>query len=195
MGALTRVSVRMSVAEFRRWNPGDGRLWQLVDGEPQAMAPANTMHAYLQNELGALIRNHLRARDSACAVFANPGVVPATMAAHNMRVPDLAVSCAPFGVGQPAPADPMLIVEILSPGNRAETWANVWAYTSIPSVREILVLRADEIGADLLTRLPDGSWPDQAAVIADGDLALDSIGFRVAIADLYARTPLRRAEE
>ena len=47
-----------------------------------------------------------------------------------MRVPDLAVSCSPFELTQPAPTDPVLIVEILSPSNRAETWANVWAYTS-----------------------------------------------------------------
>jgi hypothetical protein len=81
-------------------------------------------------------------------------------------------------------------VEILSPSNRAETWANVWAYTSIPSLREILVLRSEEIGADVLRRQPDGSWPDRAALIADGDLALDSIGFSIPLAELYARTPI-----
>ncbi len=190
MVALAKTQARMSVAEFLDWNPGDGRRWQLVDGEPRAMAPANATHGYLQGELGRLIGNHLRATNRPCDVFTNPGVMPATMAAHNMRVPDLAVSCSPFGLTQPAPTDPVLIVEILSPSNRAETWANVWAYVTIPSVREILVLRADAIGGDLLRRLPDGSWPDQPTVIVEGDLVLESIGFRVALADLYARTAL-----
>jgi Uma2 family endonuclease len=44
---------RMSVAEFLTWDPGDGQAWQLVDGEPQAMAPANHTHGAIQNELGA----------------------------------------------------------------------------------------------------------------------------------------------
>lgn len=181
----------MSVAEFLNWNPGDGRIWQLVDGEPLAMAPANAVHGHLQAELARLIGNHLRAGDLPCDVFANPGVVPGAMSLHNMRVPDLAVSCSPFDLKQAAPADPILIVEILSPSNRAETWANVWAYTSIASVREILVLRADAIGGDLLRRAVDGSWPDRAATV-EGDLELSCIGFCVALASLYARTPLGR---
>jgi Uma2 family endonuclease len=179
----------MSVAEFLAWHPGDGRRWQLVDGEPRAMAPANTVHAYLQAELGALIRNHLRASGSPCDVFANPGVVPATMSAHNMRISDLAVGCPPFGATQAFLANPVLIVEILSPSNRADTWANVWAYTTIPSVQEIFILRADAVAADLLRRPPDGNWPDQPAVV-ETDLVLDSIGLQLTLDALYARTPL-----
>jgi Uma2 family endonuclease len=191
MVALAKAPVRTSVAEFLGWNPGDGRKWQLIDGEPRAMAPPNAVHAYLQGELGRLLGNHLRAGGLPCDVFANPGVIPATMAAQNMRSPDLAVSCSPFDLTQAAPADPVLIVEILSSGNRTDTWANVWAHTSIPSVREIFVLLTDVAGGDLLRRLPDGSWPDRSTWV-DGDLVLDSIGFRIALAELYARTPLAR---
>jgi hypothetical protein len=37
--------------------------------------------------------------------------------------------------------DPIVLVEILSPSNEAETRANVWAYTTIPTVAEIVLLR------------------------------------------------------
>jgi Uma2 family endonuclease len=84
----------------------------------------------------------------------------------------------------------MLVIEILSPSNQAKTWTNVWAYTSIASVREILVLRADRIAAELLRRSPQGKWPDRPIAIAEGDRALESIGFRLALAELYARTGL-----
>ena len=70
---------------------------------------------------------------------------------------------------------------------------NVWAYTSIPSVREILVIRSTAIGAELLRRNADGSWPEQPTTIEDGDLELDSIGFRVSLAALYRTTRLARA--
>ena len=47
----------MTVAAFLAWDPGDrsGRLWQLRDGVPEAMAPATEAHGAIQAELGALI--------------------------------------------------------------------------------------------------------------------------------------------
>ena len=193
MAVLAKIPVRMTVGEFLKWDSDDGFRYELVDGEPRAMAPANTIHGFLQNELGSLIRNHLRDRASDCEVVANPGVVPRLLSEHNVRIPDLAVTCSPLAVGQATLADPVLVIEILSPSNQAKTWTNVWAYTSILSVQEILVLRADRIAADLLRRSPQGEWPDRPTAITEGDLVLESIGFRVAVADLYARTGLQFA--
>ncbi|MGH7210943.1 MAG: Uma2 family endonuclease, partial [Acetobacteraceae bacterium] len=65
----------MAVAEFLNWNPGDGRRYQLVDGEPRLMAPASRTHGTLQSELARLIGNHLRSRGSECDVVSAPGVV------------------------------------------------------------------------------------------------------------------------
>ncbi len=180
----------MSVAAFLAWNPADGRTWQLVDGEPQAMAPANRTHGALQNELGSLLRNHLVAQARPCSVIAQPGVVPHVQAAHNFRIPDLAVTCSDYASEEHAVTDPVLIVEILSNSNSAETWANVWTYTTIPSVREILVLHTASVAADLLRRRPDGAWPKDPDSIVAGDLTLDSIGFRAPLIDLYRTTRL-----
>jgi hypothetical protein len=45
----------MDTAEFLAWDtPGDGR-WQLIDGQPQPMAPASETHNIIKGELGALI--------------------------------------------------------------------------------------------------------------------------------------------
>ncbi len=109
-----------------------------------------------------------------------------------MRVPDLAVTCTEYEIEEAALSNPVLIVEILSPSNQAETWANVWTYTTIPSVQEILVLFNIKIGADLLRRRKDGSWPQEPERIIDGDLILESIGFRTPLADVYRTTRLRR---
>jgi Uma2 family endonuclease len=190
MVALAKIPVRMSVGEFLKWDSADGLRYELVDGEPRARVPASTIHGFLQNELGRLIGNHLRDNASGCEVVANPGVVPRLLSEHNMRIPDLAVTCSPLAVGQATLPDPVLLIEILSPSNQAKTWTNVWAYTSILSVREILVLRADRMAADLLRRSPQGEWPERPIAVTAGDLVLESIGFRVALADLYARTGL-----
>ena len=180
----------MTVAEFLNWDSQDGLGYELVDGEPRAMAPASTMHGFLQNELGSLIRNHLREKASGCEVVANPGIVPRLLSEHNVRIPDLAVTCVPLAPGQATLSDPVLVIEILSPSNQAKTWTNVGAYTSIPSVNEILVLRADRVAAELLRRSLQGEWPERPIAVTQGELVLESIGFRVALADLYARTGL-----
>jgi len=189
MSGLAKLPKRMTVAEFLNWHPNDGQKWQLFDGELRAMAPANAVHAYLQNELGRLIGNHLRASNLPCDVFTNAGVIPLTMSAHNMRIPDILVSCSPFDLKQAAPDNPVVIIEILSPSNRADTWANVWAYTSIPSVQEIFVLRTDEIGGELLRRSADGAWADQTSPV-EHVLELTSLAFQLTLSELYARTPL-----
>ncbi len=192
MVALARIPMRMSLAEFLAWEPGDGRAWQLVDGEPQAMSPANVVHGALQNELGRLIGNHLVALGSPCTAVTTPGVVPHVNAGINLRIPDLAVTCAPIDAATTL-ADPVLIVEILSPSNQAQTRANVWSYTTIPSVREILVLHTVAIGAEILRRDADGGWPREPERVTEGLLRLESIDFAVPIADVYARTSLSAA--
>ncbi len=191
MVALPKVPAHMSVAEFLAWNAPGESLWQLTDGEPQMMAPANRTHGVIQGELGGLIRSHLIEFGSSCSLVVAPGIVPRVRAAHNVRIPDLAVTCSDYATEEATLENPVLIVEILSPSNKAETWANVWTYVTIPSVREILVVRSAEIGADLLRRQSDGNWPEEPARIgADDALALDSIGFACTLRALYRTTRL-----
>jgi Uma2 family endonuclease len=108
----------------------------------------------------------------------------------NFRIPDLAVTCSSYETEESALTDPILVIEILSPSNQTETWANVWAYASIPRVREILVLKTVAIGAELLRRQPDGSWPKQPTAIDSGNLILESIGFSAPLAATCRTTRL-----
>jgi Uma2 family endonuclease len=190
MVALAKVPIRMSVDEFLNWDSSDFLTYELVDGEPRAMAPTNRTHGALQSELASLIRNHLRAKGSPCDVVIAPGVIPHLFSEHNMRIPDFGVTCTSYETEQVALPEPVLLVEILSPSNQAKTWTNVWTYTSIPSVQEILVLHGSRIAAELLRRAADGSWPERMTVNSNDELVLDSIDFRVPLVDVYARTRL-----
>ena len=88
------VPTRMTLGEFLSWDPRDptGRTWQLIDGEPVAMAPRSEVHGALQNEIGRLLGNHLLEQRSACRVLAEPGIVPRVRANRNFRVPNLGVT-------------------------------------------------------------------------------------------------------
>ncbi len=190
MSAQAKIPARMNVADFLAWDAPPPLLWQLVDGEPQAMAPASRTHGAIQSQLSHLIAGHLEGRANPCTVITTPGVIPHVQPDTNYRIPDLAVTCSGYDTEESALGNPVLVVEILSPSNRAETWANVFAYTTIPSVREILVLETERIGAELLRRNADGTWPKQPTMIEAGDVTLESIGFTFPLAAAYRTTRL-----
>ncbi|HET6238513.1 MAG TPA: Uma2 family endonuclease [Acetobacteraceae bacterium] len=85
------------------------------------MAPTSRTHGTLQLELGSLIRNHLAEAGDRCTVVAAPGIVPRVRASENFRIPDLAVTCTRYETGEYDVSEPILIVEVLSPFNRADT--------------------------------------------------------------------------
>lgn len=190
--ALKHPPARMKIEEFLAWDSGDysGRRWQLVDGEPVAMAPARQNHGAIQSELARLLGNHLIKCVSPCRVITEPGIIPRVRASENWRIPDIGVTCAPPG-DEIKVRGAVLLVEIFSPNNYAETRANVWAYTTVPSVQEILVINSVRIEAELLHKGSDGIWPAQPEMIpADGTVDLASIGFTVPLAALYRTTSL-----
>ena len=103
-----------------------------------------------------------------CRLIVTPGVVPRLSSNRNFRIPDLGVTCSPPSAELVVP-DPVLLVEILSSSNEVATWRNVWAYTTIPTVTEILAVRSTRIEAELLRRLPDGNWPKEPEILRAGD--------------------------
>ncbi len=191
----------LSVPEFLEWaaSPagGAGASWQLRDGEPEMMAPAAEAHGAIQAELAYLLTDHLRRTGRRCRVVVEPGVVPRIRSERNMLVPDLGVTCAPppSAAGGVAMAEPLLLVEILSPSNTRATRANLWAFASVPSVAEILVVSSTAIAAEVLRRGAGGDWPERPETLAEeGVLRLDSIGFEAPLRALYRTTALGGAE-
>jgi Uma2 family endonuclease len=185
---VRKVPEFMTVDAFLVWDAPDGAMWQLVNGVPEPTAPADGTQALIQNEVGSLIGNHLAKHRPGCRVLGHPGVIPRLHAEEHYRIPDIGVTCVPVPRGAVAISEPILLIEILSPGNTWQTWQNVWAYTTIPSVQEILVIRTASAGVQLLRRTPDGTWPEVPLAIEAGDVTLESIGFDVPVAALYTGT-------
>jgi len=182
----------MTVAEFLEWEPDDrsGARWQLRDGEPEMMAPASDPHGSSQARLVQLLGVHLDARGGRRRVVVAPGVVPEERAEDNCLVPDLGITCAP-ATGAHLMHEPLVLIEIQSPTNVSRTRTNVRAYTTIPTVAEIVVLRSTAIAAEVLKRAPNGEWPRQPDIMdADGALRLDSIDFTVPLREAYRTTNL-----
>ena len=172
----------LTVAEFVDY-PGERQ--ELVDGVVLDMAPASPRHGAIQAQAARLLGNHLDAHPR-CFVVIEPGVQPRANASHNVRVPDLAVTCEPIAIDTRLLAEPVLLIEILSSSNTKDTRGNVWSYTTIPSVREIVVMHTEEVLIELLRREDDGNWPSDPALLASNDpLTLASIGFEMPVNAFY----------
>ena len=188
MAVALKIPDAMTVDDFLTWKAPEGYLWQLIDGVPLAMAPPNPFHGAIQSETSRLIGNHLVERGSPCTVITTPGVVPRFRSDRNFLIPDLGVTCSPADLTGQRVREPVLLIEILSPSNHAETWRNVWAYMTIPALREILVIRTASAGVELLRRGEDGAWPEQPLPVVEGIFTLDSIGLTLPVVALYRGT-------
>ncbi len=187
-----KLPERMTIADFLDWS-GDGTAgkFQLVDGELRAMSPGSVTHGTIQATLALLVGSQPRQNKSICRVVNEPAVAPRVRANINLRVPDLGVTCTPDAPGQQTLPDPVLLIEILSPGNAAATWDNVWSYTTIPTVREIVVVHSTRVLAEVLRRDGDGNWPEEPDEIGPDDtFQLGSIGFACPLREVYAQTHL-----
>lgn len=183
---------KMDVADFLDW-PGDGTSvrYELIDGELRAMAPGSDAHNTIISNLAGLIWQHLRKTRPGCRVVSAPGIQPHVRSEWNFRIPDLGVTCSPSHAGEIMTPDPVLLIEVLSPGNSSETWENVMAYTTLPSVQEILVVHSTRIKAELLRRDAQGHWPANPEPIkAEANIALASIEAEFPLNEAYAGTHL-----
>jgi Uma2 family endonuclease len=179
----------MTLDEFFVWDGGGhvGKL-ELVDGMVRAMAPASATHSIIQLNIAAAIKAHLRG--SKCRVGTEAPIIPPMARRINARVPDIAVTCAPIS-DSPVFEDPVLIVEVLSPSNEAETWESIHALAGLVSLKEILIVQSTSVYAEVYSRAADGAWPrEPTVVVGSGIIVLASMGCELSMAEVYAGTHL-----
>jgi len=111
----------------------------------------------------------------------------------HFRVPDLGVVGGGYQEEQLHLTERILPIEILSPGNESRTRSNVWTYATIPSVKEIAIIRTETTGVELLRRGADGDWPAAAEIVEAGELIFQSIGVAFPLDAVYRTTRLAKA--
>jgi Uma2 family endonuclease len=175
----SRAPQRMTLAEFLEWDDGTDRRYQLFDGVPVMMAPAIEAHGELAAALTMEIGTRLK---RPCRVISEAGItVPDRRDTY--YIADLAVTCVPRESGRRMLAEPVLIVEVLSPStSHIDRWRKVADYRTLPSVQEIVVVSSDERRVEVQRRTSDG-WRvedliGQASIrlgVCDGPIPLDAI--------------------
>ena len=188
MTAARKLPPMMTVDDYLCWE-GDGTStrYELVDGVLRAMSPGTHAHGLIQaNVIGALF-NHLRG--TPCHVITAPGIKPLMRADWNFRIPDIGVTCEPDRKGERILQEPILLIEVLSPSNAQDTYENIRAYATLPSVQELLVVHSTRIEVELLRKGDGNVWPANPTMFkAGGAVDLASVGMTLPLADIYAGT-------
>jgi Uma2 family endonuclease len=174
---------RMTLAEFLRWEDGTDTRYELLAGQPVAMAPPAPPHGFLAARLCARIEGALQSRRP-CMVQIEAGIARPDRD-DTCYVADLAVSCKPPRSGELLISDPLLIVEVLSPttGLR-DRHTKVADYRRILSVEEILLIDSTSIFAEVLRR-EGHRWITEIVGGSQATLSLASIGLTATMSELY----------
>lgn len=181
MGMSDPAPRPMTVEEFLVWDDGTDTRYELVGGQPVAMAPPAATHGALAMAIGIQIGTRLR---PPCRVVSEAGIrLPDREDTYFQA--DIAVTCQPLKPGMVPVPDPTIIVEILSPSTaQFDRGRKLAIYREIPSVQEILLLDSTKRCAELWHREDEQSWVVRD-VIGGGTLRFPSVGIEIPMAALY----------
>jgi len=173
----------MTIDEFLHWEDGTDTRYELIDGVPSAMAPPARAHGILCARLGGELNGVLRSRRP-CTAQTEAGIARPDRR-DSCYIADLAVTCRPYQRGEQLIQDPILIVEVLSPGTeRHDRRTKVPAYREIGSVQEILLIDSEAAYAEIFRRRESG-WFSEIVRGREAELHLSSIELHLPMAELY----------
>ena len=100
--------------------------------------------------------------------------------------PDVFVRCTPRDGTETLIDDPVLVVEVLSPGTLIyNTSEKRWAYQGLSSLRHLLVVAQDQAKVEVASRDPDGTWRSVFHIGLDAELHLAAFDINLPLAGIY----------
>ena len=143
------------------------------------MASASIRHSIIKRNVTIALHAALPPRGCE-ALVDGPQILTDEISA----IPDVAVTCAPLDLTSPVIAEPVIIVEVMSPSSEQNDTGLRWlAYRNIPSLRHYLVLSRDQRLVHVHSRADD-IWRER--FLSAGALELDEPPVRLDLDALYA---------
>ncbi|MGH6904550.1 MAG: Uma2 family endonuclease [Geminicoccaceae bacterium] len=172
-----------TVEEFEVWHARQPERWEFIRGVRRMMAPASMNHSIVKRNAAFALQAALAPRGCE-ALVDGPQILTDEISA----IPDVVVTCSPIDHATPVIAEPVIIVEVISPSSEANDTGLRWlAYRKIPSLRHYLVLSQDQRLAQVHSRAGD-IWRER--FVSAGTVELDEPPVRLVIDALYAATDL-----
>jgi Uma2 family endonuclease len=174
----------LSREEYRRWVQAQPRgRFERVEGVVVAIAPERVSHADRKALAWLALRRAVAASFLPCHVY--PDGVTVEVGESDYE-PDAILRCgAPLPPEAVAVPDPLVLVEVLSPGTRGGDLTRKLAeYFRLPSVRHFLIFWADRPQVIHHRRRDDGDGIE-TRVLAAGELRLDPRGLVITVEEVY----------
>jgi Uma2 family endonuclease len=169
--------------EFIAWamEQPTGRF-ELDNGVVIAMAPERASHATAKLNAVIALRNGIGARGLPCQAF--PDGMSVRVNDQTVYEPDALVRCGPPLPGDAiAVADPIIVVEVVSPSSRGvDRGVKLASYFSVPSVRHYLIVDTDKRVVIHHRRDEEGQIVVQ--IVRDGSLTLDPPRLAIEVRDI-----------
>lgn len=180
---------RMTIEEFLSWQTGQEQRYELVDGQPLAMAGAKLRHDRVTVNAISEVRRQLRANGSPCDAFtADIGI---RTQSGNIRRPDVSVLCPPLDEEAMTSDSPRLVIEVLSESTeRVDRLIKLDEYKAIPSLSYIVIVAPTRVEAGLWFRDAAGEWRSELALELATTLEMPGLSLALGLASLYERVPL-----
>ena len=166
---------------------------EFIDGEIIDMAGASTNHNVIKENVAILVGMHVRTNGKGCRSMSSDQRV--NVPTNSLYAyPDVVVVCGPnqyLDEQHDTLTNPLLIVEVLSPGTAAFDRGDKFAlYRHSATLQEYVLVDSEKIRADVFRKHPEeGYWflADESDKETD-TIALASIDFQLSMAAVYAET-------
>ncbi len=174
---------RMTVNEFLPWAEQQPERWELFDGIPTAMSPERVIHGDTKYRAARAFDEAIAKARVPCRFVLDSAAV--RVDAKNSYQPDLLVYC-----GEPLAGDavevpnPVIVVEVLSPGNAiTDLRDKLQGYFRVASIEHYLILDPDK---RLVIHHTRGNRDTVATrIVAAGQITLDPPGLVLTVADFF----------
>jgi Uma2 family endonuclease len=175
----------MSREAFRRWARAQpaGRF-ERIEGAVVAMAPERASHADRKALAWLALRRAIAAAGLACHVYPDGMTIEIGDSDYE---PDAVLRCGePLSGDAVTVPDPLVLVEVLSPGTRGgDLTPKLADYFRLPSVQHYLIFWADRPQV-IYHRRADAGDRIETRVMTAGELRLDPPGLVITVEEVYA---------
>jgi Uma2 family endonuclease len=181
--ALTDLDRFYTREEYRLWCASQPRgRFERVDGRIVAMSPERIMHAQVKAAVWLALRNAVLAAASARCQVLPDGVTVET--GESDYQPDALVNCgAPLDGNAIAAPNPVIIVEVLSPGTAStDTGGKLVDYFRLASVAHYLIVHP---ARRVITHHRRTDRGIDTQIVTAGEIVLDPPGITITVEDIY----------
>ena len=178
----------MSLDDFEELladKPRDER-WELIGGRVvRMMVGARWEHHLVIQNLALGLRQRLRAKKAGCQVTSETFFMK-SLAVESATLPDVMVRCGPSPTGLTSFDDPVVLVEVVSPGSEGrDRWEKWVVYRKLASLQHYVLIERDRAAIDVFDRTGE-VWASRRTLEGLADtLELPAHDLSIPLAEIY----------